>query len=105
MAPKKKAKKAKKSTRTQYHHTIVGFGDPHAHDAVPLAQDIDGKNFNLSSLKNKTVLVVNLASACGFTPQYAELQDLYNKYGKQGFVVLGFPCNQFGAQVGLGAKE
>ncbi|KAG2433566.1 hypothetical protein HYH02_012683 [Chlamydomonas schloesseri] len=63
-----------------------------------IVKDIDGKNFKLASLKNKTVLVVNLASACGFTPQYAELQDLYEKYGKQGFVVLGFPCNQFGAQ-------
>ncbi|PNW85678.1 hypothetical protein CHLRE_03g197750v5 [Chlamydomonas reinhardtii] len=61
-------------------------------------KDIDGKNFKLSSLKDKAVLVVNLASACGFTPQYAELQDLQDKYGKQGFVVLGFPCNQFGAQ-------
>ncbi|KAG2442274.1 hypothetical protein HXX76_002361 [Chlamydomonas incerta] len=61
-------------------------------------KDIDGKNFQMSSLKNKAVLVVNLASACGFTPQYEELQELYNKYSKQGFVVLGFPCNQFGAQ-------
>lgn len=46
----------------------------------------------------QVALVVNLASACGFTPQYAELQSVYAKYSKQGLVVLGFPCNQFGKQ-------
>jgi glutathione peroxidase len=48
----------------------------------------------LSKFKGRVVLVVNTASACGFTPQYAELQGLYEKYAKQGFTVLGFPCNQ-----------
>lgn len=62
------------------------------------AKDIDGKNVSMSSYKNKVVLIVNTASACGFTPQYAELQQLQEKYGKKGFTVLGFPCNQFGAQ-------
>lgn len=61
-------------------------------------KDIDGKNFNMNSLKGKAVLVVNLASQCGFTPQYDELQATYEKFAKQGFTVLGFPCNQFGAQ-------
>jgi len=64
----------------------------------PPIQDIDGKNVSMSSYKNKVVLIVNTASACGFTPQYAELQQLQEKYGKKGFTVLGFPCNQFGAQ-------
>jgi len=62
------------------------------------AKDIDGKATPLNKYQGKVVLVVNLASACGFTPQYTELQGVYNKYNKQGLVVLGFPCNQFGAQ-------
>ena len=53
---------------------------------------------NLSSFKGKTLLIVNVASKCGFTPQYKDLQNLYDKYQDQGFEVLGFPCNQFGAQ-------
>lgn len=54
--------------------------------------------FDLNSLKNKVVLVVNTASACGFTPQYAGLEELYKKYKEQGFEILAFPCNQFGKQ-------
>lgn len=61
-------------------------------------KDIDGKSVSLDKYSGKVVLVVNLASACGFTPQYTELQQLYEKYAKQGLVVIGFPCNQFGAQ-------
>lgn len=61
-------------------------------------KDIDGKNVSMDQYKGKVVLVVNTASACGFTPQYADLQVLQDKYGKKGFTVLGFPCNQFGAQ-------
>lgn len=61
-------------------------------------QDIDGRATKMDKYKGKVVLVVNLASACGFTPQYAELQDLYQKYSSKGLVVLGFPCNQFGQQ-------
>lgn len=56
---------------------------------------IDGKDFPLSSLKGKKVLIVNVASKCGFTPQYAQLQELYNKYSKNNFVILGFPANDF----------
>jgi glutathione peroxidase len=59
---------------------------------------IDGKAQKLSDYKGKVVLVVNVASECGFTPQYEGLQKLYEKYSDRGFTVLGFPCNDFGAQ-------
>lgn len=63
------------------------------------AKTLDGEDFDFSTLKGKKVLIVNTASECGFTPQYKELQELYDKYGKDGkFVILGFPCNQFGGQ-------
>lgn len=58
-------------------------------------KDINGKEFSLASLKGKKVLVVNVASKCGFTPQYKELEELYEKYGKENFVILGFPANNF----------
>ncbi|KAF8896297.1 glutathione peroxidase [Infundibulicybe gibba] len=57
-----------------------------------------GKTYDFAELEGKTVLVVNVASGCGFTPQYTGLQKLYEKYKEQGLVVLGFPCNQFGGQ-------
>jgi glutathione peroxidase len=59
---------------------------------------IDGKDQDLGSYLGDVVLVVNTASACGFTPQYEGLQRLYDTYGDRGFVVLGFPCDQFGHQ-------
>lgn len=62
------------------------------------AVTIDGKTQTLADYRGKTVLVVNVASACGYTPQYAGLEALYRKHKDSGFVVLGFPCNQFGAQ-------
>ena len=61
-------------------------------------KDIDGKDVSLSDYKGKLVLIVNTASKCGFTPQYDGLEALYKKYEDKGFVILGFPCNQFLAQ-------
>ena len=60
--------------------------------------DIDGNERQLDAWKGKTLLIVNVASKCGFTPQYAGLEALYEKFQGQGFVVLGFPCDQFGHQ-------
>lgn len=59
---------------------------------------IDFKETTLSDYKGKVILVVNVASACGFTPQYEGLEALFKKYKDQGLVILGFPCNQFGKQ-------
>ena len=59
---------------------------------------IDGKPMPLADFKGKVVLVVNVASRCGFTPQYSALEALYEKYKDQGFVIVGFPANNFGAQ-------
>ncbi len=62
------------------------------------ALGMNGKSVKLSQYKGKALLIVNTASACGFTPQFGGLEELHKQYGKQGLVVLGFPCNQFGAQ-------
>ena len=59
---------------------------------------IDGSELALSTLTGQVVLIVNTASACGFTPQFAGLQTLHDTYGARGMAVLGFPCNQFGGQ-------
>ena len=66
---------------------------------------LDGKPFDAKTLDGKLVLFVNTASECGFTPQYAGLETLYRKYSGKGLAVLGFPCNQFGAQEPGDAKE
>ena len=68
--------------------TIYGFS----------AKSISGEEVPLSKFKGKVLLIVNTASKCGFTPQYAGLEKLYEKYGTRGFEVLAFPCNQFGGQ-------
>jgi glutathione peroxidase len=60
--------------------------------------DIDGERVKLDKYKGDVLIVVNVASQCGLTPQYAGLEKLQKTYGKRGFVVLGFPCNQFGGQ-------
>lgn len=59
---------------------------------------IEGKKISMSKYKGKVLLIVNVASACGFTPQYEGLEKLYEEYREDGFMILGFPCNQFGEQ-------
>jgi len=59
---------------------------------------IDGSDTTLAEFKGKALMVVNVASKCGFTPQYEALQKLYTDYHDRGFEILGFPCNQFGGQ-------
>jgi len=83
---------------------LFGFGVAcHAEDkkVSPLEyklKDIDGKEYDLSKLKGKVVLIVNVASECGYTPQYKGLQELYAKYEKDGLVVIGVPANDFRSQ-------
>lgn len=76
------------NNKMQATHTLYDF----------VVKDIDGKDFDLASLKGKKVLVVNVASKCGLTPQYKDLQALYDKYKDQNFVVIGFPANNFMGQ-------
>ncbi|MDD3171337.1 MAG: glutathione peroxidase [Bacilli bacterium] len=61
-------------------------------------KDMNNVDVSLEEYRGKVLLIVNTATGCGFTPQYAGLQNLYNKYNKQGFEVLDFPCNQFAGQ-------
>lgn len=78
---------------------LAAFGQAHA--ASPLTGEmpgLDGKPIDLASYQGKVVLVVNVASRCGATPQYAGLQKLYDTYKDRGLVVIGFPANDFGAQ-------
>jgi glutathione peroxidase len=69
------------------------------------AQRLDGAAASLRAFEGKVLLVVNTASACGFTPQYAGLEALYREFAPRGFAVLGFPCNQFGEQEPGSAHE
>ncbi len=61
-------------------------------------KDIDGQATTLASFRGRVLLIVNVASECGYTPQYQGLEAVYKKYSSQGLTVLGFPCNQFGGQ-------
>ncbi len=78
--------------------TMANTSQPPASFHSFTVKDIRGKDTPLSAYKGKTVLVVNTASKCGYTPQYKELQALYEKYQSKGFVILGFPANEFGGQ-------
>ncbi|HZX54974.1 MAG TPA: glutathione peroxidase [Ilumatobacteraceae bacterium] len=71
---------------------------------VPV-RSLDGGDASLRDYEGKVLLVVNVASKCGLTPQYAGLERLHEKFGERGFAVLGFPCNQFGAQEPGDAEE
>src|SRR5947209_806711 len=73
-------------------------------DSIPL-KDIDGKETSLAAYKGKVLLIVNVASKCGLTPQYKPLEALQEKYKDKGFTVLAFPCNQFGSQEPGSNKE
>ncbi|KIX21444.1 glutathione peroxidase [Flavobacterium sp. 316] len=61
-------------------------------------EDIEGNDFDFSALRGKKIMIVNTASKCGLTPQYKDLQSLYEKYSKDNFVIIGFPANNFGSQ-------
>jgi len=75
-----------------------------AKDGMPVSpldftvKDINGKDANLSQYKGKVVMIVNVASKCGYTPQYEQLEAVYKKYADRGFVILGFPANNFNQQ-------
>ena len=71
---------------------------PRGCEYATLPQDADGKPVDMAQYKGKVVLIINVASACGYTPQYKDMATLYDKYKSQGLVILGFPCNQFGGQ-------
>ncbi|WP_163321890.1 glutathione peroxidase [Draconibacterium mangrovi] len=75
---------------------ITAFGQSSLHDFT--VKDIEGNDFDLSSLKGKKVLVVNTASKCGLTPQFEQLQSVFEQYGGNDFVIIGFPANNFANQ-------
>ena len=77
-------------------HGHLSGGDMSVHDFHAIT--LDGTGNSLGLYRGNVLLIVNVASRCGFTPQYAGLEALYRKYKHRGFAVLGFPCNQFGAQ-------
>ena len=83
--------------------TLVILTNLHAQEQTMNIYDfnvttIDGKKISMSKYKGKVLLIVNVASACHFTPQYEGLEKLYEEYRDDGFMILGFPCNQFGQQ-------
>ena len=83
---------------------VVAFAQSNSLYDIPL-KDIDGKDTSLAAYKGKVLLIVNVASKCGNTPQYSALEAMQKKYEPQGFTVLGFPCNDFMGQEPGSAKE
>ena len=83
----------------------LNAGDTMKHFYDFTAKDITGKEVSMSKYKGNVVLIVNVASKCGYTPQYEGLEKLYKTYKIQGFEILGFPCNQFRGQEPGTAKE
>ena len=88
---------------------VVGAAEKEKADKVNAytfkMNSLDGKEVDLKKYEGKVVLAVNVASRCGFTSQYEQLQQLHEKFGKKGLCVLGFPCNQFGTQEPGSSKE
>lgn len=89
---------------TQYPATDASAADPASALDFEM-KSLAGEKVDLDSYKGKVVMVVNTASRCGATPQYAQLQSLYEKHKDDGLVVLGFPCNQFGGQEPGGSEQ
>ncbi|SCU81199.1 LAFA_0C03268g1_1 [Lachancea sp. 'fantastica'] len=85
------------STSSEHHSTSHHqHSNSKFYELAPL--DKKGQPFPFKKLEGKVVLIVNVASKCGFTPQYQDLQELYKRYHDKGFEIIGFPCNQFGKQ-------
>jgi glutathione peroxidase len=77
----------------------INYGDELKDNINDIAViDMDNQEVKLSSYNGKVLLIVNVASECGYTPQYSGLQEIYEKYNPQGFEILAFPCNDFGSQ-------
>jgi glutathione peroxidase len=94
-AQTKKTRTAKETTKTMSASTIYQFK----------VTDLSGKEFDFASLKGKKVMIVNTASKCGLTPQYKDLEAIYKEYKDKGFVIVGFPANNFAAQEPGTSKE
>ena len=97
---------------TKYKGALIGGSDATYTPSAAMtefhalsATTLDGTDFDFAQLKGKRVLIVNTASRCGDTPQYEKLQALHEAHGGEGFVILGFPCNQFGRQEPGSADE
>jgi glutathione peroxidase len=81
-------KNSSKTNNTMESQTIYQF----------IVKDLSGKEFDFASLKGKKIMIVNTASKCGYTPQYKDLEAIYEKYKSNNFIIIGFPANNFGAQ-------
>src|ERR1700741_884410 len=89
--------------------TLLAFATMFQSDPQSIHQfkvkTLEGKEFDLASLKGKKIMVVNTSSECGYTPQYKDLEALYQKYKDKNFTIIGFPCNDFGGQEPGSAEE